>query len=53
MDSYIIYTDMVGDLCHSNHIKHLEKCKQFKKNSVVYVLDYILMKQVNNGSDYL
>ena len=37
MDSYIIYTDMVGDLCHSNHIKHLEKCKKFKKNSLVYV----------------
>ena len=34
---YIIYTDMVGDLCHMNHIKHLEKCKAFKNNSLLYV----------------
>ena len=27
---YIIYTDMVGDVCHMNHIKHLEKCKHLK-----------------------
>ena len=37
MNQYIIYTDMVGDLCHSNHIKHLKKCKDFKENSVVYI----------------
>ena len=34
---YIIYTDMVGDLCHMNHIKHLEKCKNLKENSLLYV----------------
>ena len=28
---------MVGDLCHSNHIKHLKKCKCFKKNCLLYV----------------
>ena len=37
MSKYIIYTDMVGDLCHMNHIKHLEKCKKFKENCLLYV----------------
>ena len=37
MSKYIVYTDMVGDLCHMNHIKHLEKCKNFKENCLVYV----------------
>ena len=37
MSNYIIYTDMVGDLCHMNHIIHLEKCKKFKENCLLYV----------------
>lgn len=37
MSNYIIYADMVGDLCHMNHIKHLEKCKNFKENCLLYV----------------
>ena len=36
-NKYIVYTDMVGDLCHPNHIKHLKKCKKFKKDCLLYV----------------